>query len=444
VLWVLLTAFLRKAVSSSSVSVLYTVEFQKRGLPHGHILVWLKRLDTEMPISPLSDLNPFSRDWTVHVYVSRLWQHRGATDDGPIKHTDMVFLDAQGNHMYGEISSLLVPDFIERIREGKVYELRRFLVFAKKNYFRPVEADFMIRFSRYTAVRELSGNVMDYPLYTYALTPIDDLPAPVDLPASFTGVVFLITRIRLILLILVSQFISFIDVVGIITGVSPTTQYHSASRSTPSTKRIVYLSDLSGFEINVVLWGERATAFDGDGVLRTAQDGPVVALFVGTLVKPFEGRRSLSGGAPCRWYINEDLPEVNELLDRLKDKVPAVQSITLQGQTAAEITAQVELETKTLAELAALDIYDTRRLSSIALLSSPSSALENVGGSMRVIPMVREQSLTELPIGVRTKTVEALVEHLGTGLAILVLMGPQRLNLCSLRRPGRSSSANLS
>uniref|UniRef100_A0ACD5Z7R2 Uncharacterized protein n=1 Tax=Avena sativa TaxID=4498 RepID=A0ACD5Z7R2_AVESA len=297
-------------------AVLHTVEFQKRGLPHAHIIIWLKRLDTEIPISPLSELNPTSRDWTIHVYVSRLWQHRGSVDDGPIKHTDMVFLDAQGSHMYGEISPLLVPDFIERIREGKVYELRKFLVCQKKNYFRPVEGDFMIRFGRYTTVRELNDNIMDYPLCTYALTPIDDLPAPADLPESFT------------------------DVVGVITGVSPTSQFHSASRSTPSTKRIVYLSDLSGFEIS---------------------DGPVVVLFVGTLVKPFEGRRGLSGSASCRWYINEDLPEINELLDQLKDKVPAVRGITLQCQTVTEISAQVDLETKTVAELAALDIYDHKQ-----------------------------------------------------------------------------------
>jgi hypothetical protein len=25
------------------------------------------------------------------------------------------------------------------------------------------------------------------------------------------------------------------------------------------------------------------------------------------------GRRGLSGGAPCRWYINEELPEINEI-----------------------------------------------------------------------------------------------------------------------------------
>lgn len=99
-----------------------------------------------------------------------------------------------------------------RIEEGKVYEFRRFLVGDKKNNYRPVEGQFIIRFGRYTTVYEIPDALMDYPLCTYALTPLDDLPRPSDLPETFT------------------------DVVGIVTGVSPISQYHSASRSTPSTK----------------------------------------------------------------------------------------------------------------------------------------------------------------------------------------------------------------
>jgi len=271
------------------------------------------------------------------VYVSRLWQHRGAIDDGPIKHTDIVFQDAQGNHMYAEIAGTLVKDFIPRIKEGRIYEIKRFLVSPRKNWYMPMEGDSMIRFGKYITVREINANLMDYPLCTYDLTPIDDLPSPTDNPQTFT------------------------DVIGVITGVSATAQYHSASRSAPSIKRVVYLSDLSGYEISVVLWGERATTFDGEDVLQSAKDGPVIAIFVGTLVKPFEGRRGLSGGAPCRWYINEDLPEINELRNQLQGKVPAVRGVLLPGQTDAEISAQVDLEIKTIKELINLNIWDHKK-----------------------------------------------------------------------------------
>ncbi|KAK1650868.1 hypothetical protein QYE76_068673 [Lolium multiflorum] len=274
---------------------------------------------------------------TVHVYVSRLWQHRGGTDVGPIKHTDIVFQDKEGTHMYGEIASNLVDQFIAKIKEGKIYELKRFLVTKMKNMYKPVEGDAMIRFGRYTTVSELDDNIMDYPLCTYALTPLDELPNPTDRPESFT------------------------DVLGIITGVSPISQFHSASRLAPSTKRVIYLSDLSGFETTLVLWGDRAIAFDSEEVLQIAKEKPVVAIFVGTLVKPFEGRKGLSGGAPCRWFINEDLPEITALSAQLQDKLPIVRNISLPGQTVAEISAQVDLETKTVKELVTLDIWQNKK-----------------------------------------------------------------------------------
>jgi hypothetical protein len=91
--------------------------------------------------------------------------------------------------MYGEIASTLVDQFIEKIKEGKIYELKRFLVTKMKDMYKPVEGDAMIRFGRYTTVRELDDNIMDYPLCTYALTPIDELPNPSDRPESFTGYV---------------------------------------------------------------------------------------------------------------------------------------------------------------------------------------------------------------------------------------------------------------
>jgi len=58
---------------------------------------------SKMEFSPLSQLRQGNTIWHIRMYVSRLWQHRGGTDHGLIKHTDMVLLDFQGNHMYAEI-----------------------------------------------------------------------------------------------------------------------------------------------------------------------------------------------------------------------------------------------------------------------------------------------------------------------------------------------------
>lgn len=54
-------------------------------------------------------------------------------------------------------------------------------------------------------------------------------------------------------------------------------------------------------------------------------------------------RWGLSGSSPCRWYINEDLPEINGLRAQLQDRVPIVRGIMLPGQTGAEISVQVDL-----------------------------------------------------------------------------------------------------
>jgi replication factor A1 len=91
--------------------------------------------------------------------------------------------------MYGEIAVNLVNQFMGKIREGRIYEIKRFPVSPMKGWYKPVEGEFMIRFGRYTSVREIDGNFMDYPLCTYALTPIDALPNPTDNPYCFTGCV---------------------------------------------------------------------------------------------------------------------------------------------------------------------------------------------------------------------------------------------------------------
>jgi replication factor A1 len=54
----------------------------------------------------------------------------------------------------------------------------------------------------------------------------------------------------------------------------------------------------SGASLDVVLWGERATAFLAEQVHRDGKATPQTVIFVGTLVKSYAGKTPL-----CYYYV---------------------------------------------------------------------------------------------------------------------------------------------
>jgi hypothetical protein len=49
----------------------------------------------QMEVSLLSEIHKDSNQWTIRVLVSRMWNYRGGTDEGPIIHVDVVLLDKE-------------------------------------------------------------------------------------------------------------------------------------------------------------------------------------------------------------------------------------------------------------------------------------------------------------------------------------------------------------
>jgi len=97
--------------------------------------------------------------------------------------------------------------------------------------------------------------------------------------------------------------------------------------------------------MKVTLWGQRAAAFNTDVVNVGAEDKPIVVMFVGGLVKSYQGTRDsiclssfvtfcyrclkmfvlpgthigtyyLSANTVSRWYFNPPIPEAHQFYSR--------------------------------------------------------------------------------------------------------------------------------
>lgn len=112
------------------------------------------------------------------------------------------------------------------------------------------------------------------------------------------------------------------------------------------------MSILSYSEMKITLWGQRATAFTTDGVYSSSEAKPIVVLFVGGLMKSYQGMCSgtivlatflapcqfsgfspfvwrfyslvfsilgnyyLSANTASRWYFNPSIPEARQFYAR--------------------------------------------------------------------------------------------------------------------------------
>ncbi|KAM0885149.1 hypothetical protein ACQ4PT_030511 [Festuca glaucescens] len=250
-------------------------------------IVFSETFQSLMAVNLLSEIHSRSNQWTISVLISRMWHYHGGTDEGPLQHTDVVLIDQEGNHMYGELPPATSERLKDVLEEGKVFIIRKFMCNESNPSFRPVERPFMVQFTRYTTVQEMPALVDTYPFCTYSLTSFADIPAAVSRPARF------------------------VDVIGKIQMVSDIVPMQSIYQTAPSNTRTIILKDQLGNELRLVLWGERALEFDAEAVRAMGVNEPVIAIFVGTLPKMSHGVKSLSGGSACRWYIDEDIPDIN-------------------------------------------------------------------------------------------------------------------------------------
>ncbi|KAM0902532.1 hypothetical protein ACQ4PT_019216 [Festuca glaucescens] len=302
----------------------------------------------EMAINPLREIHKDSHHWTICVLVSRMWHYRGGTDEGAIKHTDLVLLDTDGTHMYGQIPPTTAERLKDVLQEGKVFVIRKFFCNASRTSFRPVESPFMVQFTKYTTVEERPGLEVNYPFCMYNLTAFDELPDPSGRPARF------------------------VDVIGKISHVSDVVPVQSLYQTEASNTRTIVLTNLLGAELRLVLWGDRAVEFDADLVRAMGDKEPVIGIFVGTLTKNHRGVTGLSGSSACRWYIDEDIPDINSFRTGLGEQFTPLSAYV--PTVSAAIPARVYAEP---VEMTMKELNDVDPFVDMALVDDVAAAAED-------------------------------------------------------------------
>jgi len=81
----------------------------------------------------------------------------------------LIFFPQQGNSIHAQVYPPADELFRTRVKEGGVYTFSYFRVRASNIYFKPVENDQMLVFTKWTKVEEVLAVPPAFPVYAYSL-----------------------------------------------------------------------------------------------------------------------------------------------------------------------------------------------------------------------------------------------------------------------------------
>ncbi|AQK93245.1 hypothetical protein ZEAMMB73_Zm00001d010019 [Zea mays] len=210
-----------------------------------------------MLFTPIEELDPRSTNVAIRVCIIRKWEFRGAINDGPLCHVNLILADKQGTTIHTEIQVALVADKGSLIQLDKVYELKHFRVASSRNYYKPVDNSMMIQFTLYTQAKVLKDPPPTFPRYAYKLTSFENIGNNVDNKTYL------------------------IDVLGILTEIG---SLHHVGYNNSNIIRDIFLKDIN-YTIYIYKYNNKC-------------------------VTPNVGEAYLSATVACTWYFNPDIPEV--------------------------------------------------------------------------------------------------------------------------------------
>jgi len=78
--------------------------------------------------------------------------------------------------MYAEVPPDAIPILKSQLQENKILYMKKIVIDKAKPSFKPVRGLYMIKLNKRTEITEVPDQGMDFPKYTFVLTPFTQLP----------------------------------------------------------------------------------------------------------------------------------------------------------------------------------------------------------------------------------------------------------------------------
>ncbi|KAL2895543.1 Replication protein A 70 kDa DNA-binding subunit A [Bienertia sinuspersici] len=179
----------------------------------------------------IANIDSKSRDWTLTVRITRIWEVKYNPTSETTDSLDMVLLDEQRSQIHALIKKDLIPRFKEVVKEGSV------------------QNDSIIWFNSFTSLKFEPEALVDIPKHKFNFQPFKH-------PAERNNRKDIITKI-----------------IGQLTGV----ENKINKTTTFEERRTIHITNERDNKVTTTLWGEKANLIK-DAVLEN-KDGPQYTVF---------------------------------------------------------------------------------------------------------------------------------------------------------------------